>query len=405
MDLYLIVFLQENNLFCINVQNYWYITLTSFLLLFLSWVYINKQYIMAQIADAYHNSGTITTSLSIPQGTDLTDAIDRTLTPWPQGKIAYDASSTLCYSTGTDWIATADADDYVVAAGTSTDNAVPRYDGTTGELIQNSGVIIDDSNNVTGIVNINGKPADSLIVASGTSTDNAIARFDGTTGELIQNSGVIIDDTNNITGVVNINTKPADSLVVAAGTSTDNAITRYDGTTGELIQNSTVIVDDLGNLTGVGTVNGSDLAYVQTGFLAIIWDPTHVVWASPVPGPQPGFITYEKIGNMLFILFPRVLAPMNGPGGNIISDQPLPIGFRPIQTVTNSWTIYDGGQGSIWGELYGGTVNVLPYGVVKLRTDGFIEFVRFVDSAGVEYPHVGPNNAGFVGGLCTFKLL
>lgn len=36
------------------------------------------------------------------------------------------------------------------------------------------------------------------------STDNAVARFDGTTGKIIQNSGVIVDDTNNVTvpGVV-----------------------------------------------------------------------------------------------------------------------------------------------------------------------------------------------------------
>ncbi len=34
------------------------------------------------------------------------------------------------------------------------------------------------------------------IVGPGSSTDNAIARFDGTTGKLLQNSGVTIDDSN-----------------------------------------------------------------------------------------------------------------------------------------------------------------------------------------------------------------
>src|SRR5688572_4987897 len=37
----------------------------------------------------------------------------------------------------------------VGGAGTTTDNAIARYDGTGGTL-QNSGVIIDDSNNITG---------------------------------------------------------------------------------------------------------------------------------------------------------------------------------------------------------------------------------------------------------------
>ena len=39
-------------------------------------------------------------------------------------------------------------------AASSTDNAVARFDTTTGKLIQNSGVIIDDSNNVSGIAKI-----------------------------------------------------------------------------------------------------------------------------------------------------------------------------------------------------------------------------------------------------------
>ncbi len=38
------------------------------------------------------------------------------------------------------------------------------------------------------------------------STDNAVARFDGTDGSLLQNSGVILDDDGNITGVNKITT-------------------------------------------------------------------------------------------------------------------------------------------------------------------------------------------------------
>jgi hypothetical protein len=39
----------------------------------------------------------------------------------------------------------------VVNAASSTDNAVPKFDGTTGQIIQNTGVTIDDSNNVSGV--------------------------------------------------------------------------------------------------------------------------------------------------------------------------------------------------------------------------------------------------------------
>jgi hypothetical protein len=42
------------------------------------------------------------------------------------------------------------------------------------------------------------------VVGPASSTDNAIARFDGITGKLIQNSLVIIDDLGNVTGVQNL---------------------------------------------------------------------------------------------------------------------------------------------------------------------------------------------------------
>ena len=49
----------------------------------------------------------------------------------------------------------------------------------------------------------------SYVVGPASSTDNAVARFDGTTGKLIQNSGVIISDTNIVTGVeeITVNTR------------------------------------------------------------------------------------------------------------------------------------------------------------------------------------------------------
>ena len=80
---------------------------------------------------------------------------------------------------------------YVKKPATSTDNAVPRFDGTDGKKIQNSGVTIDDSNNIK----VGTAPVPTSVTSS---TDNAIVRFDGTGGNKIQNSGVTIDDSNNL---------------------------------------------------------------------------------------------------------------------------------------------------------------------------------------------------------------
>ena len=49
------------------------------------------------------------------------------------------------------------------------------------------------------------------VLGSGLSTDNAITRYNGTLGDNIQNSGVIIDDNNNISGIINLSTKTLDS--------------------------------------------------------------------------------------------------------------------------------------------------------------------------------------------------
>lgn len=64
------------------------------------------------------------------------------------------------------------------------------------------------------------------VIGPGSSTDNAVARFNGTTGESIQNSGVIIDDSNNMTGVAGITSSGA---IITSG-----EITALDGTTGEI---------------------------------------------------------------------------------------------------------------------------------------------------------------------------
>jgi hypothetical protein len=68
----------------------------------------------------------------------------------------------------------------------------------------------------------------SAVRGPGSSTDNAVARWNGTTGTFLNNSGVIIDDSNNVSGIVNLTTTgntilgdaSADTLTINAGTWT-----------------------------------------------------------------------------------------------------------------------------------------------------------------------------------------
>lgn len=51
---------------------------------------------------------------------------------------------------------------------------------------------------------ISGNGVDGDVNGPGSSTDTAIARFNGTTGKLLQNSGITIDGSNNMSGVANL---------------------------------------------------------------------------------------------------------------------------------------------------------------------------------------------------------
>ena len=82
---------------------------------------------------------------------------------------------------------------YTTHPASSTDNAIARWDGTGGRTIQNSGVTIDDSNNIK----VGTAPVPTSVTSS---TDNAVVRFDSTGGNKIQNSGVIINDSGQISG-------------------------------------------------------------------------------------------------------------------------------------------------------------------------------------------------------------
>ena len=69
------------------------------------------------------------------------------------------------------------------------------------------------------------------VVGPASATDNALARFDGTTGKLVQNSGITVDDSGNVTSVGTVSATglagsllssatPQTSGIAAAGTAT-----------------------------------------------------------------------------------------------------------------------------------------------------------------------------------------
>jgi hypothetical protein len=89
----------------------------------------------------------------------------------------------------------ASANSVSIASGNNTASwtmTLPVDDGSNGQLLQTDG-----SGNLSWYTNT----ATGDVVGPASATDNAIARFDGTTGKLIQNSAVTVaDTTGDITG-------------------------------------------------------------------------------------------------------------------------------------------------------------------------------------------------------------
>jgi hypothetical protein len=102
-----------------------------------------------------------------------------------------------------------------VAYGTGTAYAFTNA-GTTGQVLTSNG-----SGTPTWST-----PGGGDVVGPASATDNAIARYDGTSGKLIQNSVTTIDDTGNASGILSQQFSNGSAVTLAAGKMW------YDGSTG-----------------------------------------------------------------------------------------------------------------------------------------------------------------------------
>lgn len=96
-----------------------------------------------------------------------------------------------------------DADDVQVAEYL----LVPEPEGGGGSgivesVVAGGGISVDSTDPANPVISTSGGGGD--VSGPGSSTDNAIARFNGTDGKTIRNSAVLIDDSANITGATSI---------------------------------------------------------------------------------------------------------------------------------------------------------------------------------------------------------
>lgn len=121
----------------------------------------------------------------------------------------------------------------------------------------------------TGTGNVNGPSS---------ATDNALARFNGTTGSLLQNSGIIVDDSNNVTGmgtlacgaIVSSGTVTGTGFVSASSNPASAGIARYANNEGLAWRNAANSGDITFKVNGSDEwdFNGTALSTAELGYLA-----------------------------------------------------------------------------------------------------------------------------------------
>lgn len=153
------------------------------------------------------------------------------------------------------------------AAAGSTTYTLPSADGTSGQVLATNG---------TGTLSWTsaGGGGTGDVVGPASATDNAITRFDQTTGKLIQNSTVILDDAGTITGVASlaavtasITSANADVAVITTLTATGASIASAN--VGTAVVTTGAVTNLTATSASVASMNAG-VALVTTGTITTL---------------------------------------------------------------------------------------------------------------------------------------
>lgn len=181
----------------------------------------------------------------------------------------------------------------VSGPGSSTNNAIALWNGTTGTVLQNSTVTI-----------VAGAMFGATIVDS---TNNVAANSLKTTGAVVNVSSSAPPTTGQTLIATSATTATWQTPVSGPGSSTSTAIALWSGTSGTVLQNSVVLVGSGGAITGVASVTlattsgtATPLSYYEETTLA------GNTFTGAFSVAQACVIQMTRIGRMVTLLFPSV---------------------------------------------------------------------------------------------------
>lgn len=249
----------------------------------------------------------------------------------------------------------------VTGPASSVDNSVARFDGITGKVIQNSGVIIDDSGNIT---------AANL---SGTNTGNQTIELTGdVTGSGTGTFAATI--ANNVVSNAKIRTSSALSVMGRSANSTGNIADISAGSDNQVLRRS-------GTTLGFGAINLASSSAV-TGSL-------------PVGNGGTGNLTYAT-GDILYASGATTLSKLTiGSSGQILTVS----GGLPVWAANSSgWTV--GSASSLSGtsvDITGipSTAKVIYINLTGASSSGASNYLIQLGTSG------GIENTGYAGAGST----
>ena len=154
---------------------------------------------------------------------------------------------------GSDYIDIEQGD--VTGPNSAADNAIARYDGTTGKLIQSSSVTIDDSDNISGVVQLNATTVDATNIEVTTikaKDGTAAITLTDSTGKVTIGTELSVDNINIINNTI------------SSTDSNGNIVLAPNGTGDVQIDADTLRVGDSGSDATIQSNGNADLI-LKTG--------------------------------------------------------------------------------------------------------------------------------------------